>query len=63
MAALEGECAGNQFEPTDKAFDNSNQGRVSYVISSWQQFDQLKKDISKPNTSIRYQKTFSKRTI
>lgn len=43
MAKLQGECAGNQFEPTDKAIENSNQGRVSYIIDSWQQLKRFRK--------------------
>ncbi len=43
MAALEGACAGNQFEAKDKTENDLNQGKFSYVISSWQQFEQFRK--------------------
>lgn len=60
MVGLKGDCAGNQFIPTDKANDNSNRGRISYVISTWQQFDQFKKNYFKAQYFNKISKSFFK---
>jgi hypothetical protein len=60
MAKLEGACAGNQFEATDKAEDNSNQGKLSYVITSWQQFEQFKNEYFKSEYLNKIPKSYFK---
>jgi hypothetical protein len=43
IAKLEGECAGNQFEPTDEGIRQLNAGRISHVIPSWETFGEFRK--------------------
>jgi hypothetical protein len=60
LAELKGACAGNQFEAKYKAENNVNQGKFSYVISSWQQFEQFRRTYFETEYFNKIRKSFFK---